>query len=82
MRTATKKIEAFAQLKMVIRTSFGEAVFTASRVVHDPDSKAVAIVDPVLDYGPTSGLFCQFIEVLCCGDEEELAFWAVLSPQA
>ncbi|WP_204244771.1 MBL fold metallo-hydrolase [Parasphingorhabdus marina] len=40
---------------MVIRTFFDEATFTASHVVHDPASRLAAIIDPVLDYDPSSG---------------------------
>lgn len=39
----------------VIRTFFDEATFTASHVVHDPDTKAAAIIDSVLDYEAASG---------------------------
>ncbi|GAA08027.1 MBL fold metallo-hydrolase [Acetobacter tropicalis] len=41
--------------KPVIRTFFDEATFTASHVVHDPDTKAAAIIDSVLDYDAASG---------------------------
>lgn len=41
--------------KPVIRTFFDEATFTASHVVHDPDTKAAAIIDSVLDYEAASG---------------------------
>ncbi len=34
---------------------FDEATFTVSYVVGDPESKACAVVDPVLDYEPVSG---------------------------
>ncbi|KAA8390712.1 MBL fold metallo-hydrolase [Acetobacter tropicalis] len=41
--------------KPVIRTFFDEATFTASHVVHDPNTKAAAIIDSVLDYEASSG---------------------------
>ncbi|MCG4258596.1 MBL fold metallo-hydrolase [Acetobacter senegalensis] len=41
--------------KPVIRTFFDETTFTASHVVHDPDTKAAAIIDSVLDYEAASG---------------------------
>jgi glyoxylase-like metal-dependent hydrolase (beta-lactamase superfamily II) len=39
----------------VVKTFFDEATFTASHVVHDPQTKACAIVDSVLDYDPAAG---------------------------
>lgn len=47
--------ERGADPKPVIRTFFDEATFTASHVVHDPDTKAAAIIDSVLDYEAASG---------------------------
>ena len=38
-----------------VRSFFDEATFTASHVVHDPATRAAAIVDSVLDYDPASG---------------------------
>jgi glyoxylase-like metal-dependent hydrolase (beta-lactamase superfamily II) len=35
-----------------VRAFFDPATFTVSYVVHDPASKAAAIIDPVLDYNP------------------------------
>ncbi len=37
-----------------IRAFFDEATFTASYVVHDPATRAAAIIDPVLDYDPAA----------------------------
>jgi glyoxylase-like metal-dependent hydrolase (beta-lactamase superfamily II) len=39
----------------IIKSFFDEATFTASYVVHDPESKRAAIIDSVLDYEPASG---------------------------
>ncbi len=39
----------------VVRTFFDEATFTASYVVHDPVTRAAAIIDSVLDFDPASG---------------------------
>jgi glyoxylase-like metal-dependent hydrolase (beta-lactamase superfamily II) len=38
-----------------IRTFFDEATYTATHVVWDPDSKAAAIIDSVLDFDAASG---------------------------
>ena len=38
-----------------VRSFFDEVTFTASHVVHDPATRAAAIVDSVLDYDPASG---------------------------
>lgn len=39
----------------VVRAFFDEPTFTASYVVHDPATRAAAIVDSVLDFDPASG---------------------------
>ena len=39
----------------VVHTFFDEATFTATHVVYDPENRAAAIIDPVLDYDPASG---------------------------
>ena len=39
----------------VVRAFFDEATFTASYVVHDPATRAAAIIDSVLDFDPSSG---------------------------
>lgn len=44
--------------KPVVKTFFDEATFTASHVVHDPETKAAAVVDSVLDYDAASGRTC------------------------
>jgi glyoxylase-like metal-dependent hydrolase (beta-lactamase superfamily II) len=38
-----------------ITTFFDEATFTASHVVHDPATRAAAVIDSVMDYDPASG---------------------------
>ena len=38
-----------------IQTFFDPATFTASYLIHDPATRAAAIIDPVLDYDPRSG---------------------------
>jgi glyoxylase-like metal-dependent hydrolase (beta-lactamase superfamily II) len=39
----------------VVRSFFDEPTFTASYVVHDPATRAAAIIDSVLDFDPASG---------------------------
>jgi glyoxylase-like metal-dependent hydrolase (beta-lactamase superfamily II) len=39
----------------IVRTFFDEATFTASHVVHDPQTRAAAVIDSVMDYDPASG---------------------------
>lgn len=39
----------------VVQAFFDEATFTVSYVVSDPETKACAIIDSVLDYDPSSG---------------------------
>lgn len=39
----------------VVRTFFDEPTFTASHVVHDPETRRAAIIDPVLDFDQPSG---------------------------
>lgn len=39
----------------VVRTFFDEATFTATHVVHDPATRAAAIIDSVLDFDQPSG---------------------------
>lgn len=39
----------------VVRTFFDAATYTATHVVHDPASRAAAVIDPVLDYDPAAG---------------------------
>nr|WP_025825962.1 MBL fold metallo-hydrolase [Acetobacter persici] len=41
--------------KPIVKTFFDEATFTASHVVHDPETKAAAVVDSILDYDAASG---------------------------
>ena len=39
----------------VVKTFFDEATFTATHVIHDPDSLSAAIVDSVMDFDQPSG---------------------------
>lgn len=39
----------------VVKTFFDEKTFTASHVVHDPQTLTAAVIDSVLDYDPASG---------------------------
>jgi len=41
--------------RLIVRTFFDEATFTASHVVHDPHTRAAAVIDSVMDYDPASG---------------------------
>lgn len=50
---------ADATLRPQVKAFFDEATFTVSYVVRDPDSKACAIIDSVLDYDPASGRTSQ-----------------------
>lgn len=40
--------------RAIVRSFFDEATFTVSHVVHDPATRAAAIIDSVLDYDPAS----------------------------
>lgn len=40
--------------RAIVRSFFDEATFTASHVVHDPESRIAAIIDSVLDFDPAS----------------------------
>ncbi len=42
-------------LRPQVKAFFDEATFTVSYVVRDPNSKACAVIDSVLDYDPASG---------------------------
>ncbi|MCJ2188669.1 MBL fold metallo-hydrolase [Novosphingobium beihaiensis] len=55
--TATAQIEAAMAAKRgpVVRTFFDEATFTATHVVHDPETKRAAVIDSVLDFDQPSG---------------------------
>lgn len=46
---------AEASRRPVVKSFFDEATFTVSHVVRDPNSRACAIIDSVLDYDPASG---------------------------
>jgi glyoxylase-like metal-dependent hydrolase (beta-lactamase superfamily II) len=41
--------------KPAVKSFFDEATFTASHVVHDPDTRAAAVIDSVMDYDAASG---------------------------
>lgn len=58
LATATaliEKAEREPTLRPVVKTFFDETTFTASHVVHDPHTKAAAVIDSVLDYDAASG---------------------------
>ncbi len=46
---------ADAKRRPIVTSFFDEATFTISHLVRDPQSKACAIIDSVLDYDPASG---------------------------
>ncbi|GBR47123.1 MBL fold metallo-hydrolase [Acetobacter pomorum] len=55
---ATQQILMAAQhpeQQPVVKTFFDEKTFTASHVVHDPQTLIAAVIDSVLDYDPASG---------------------------
>jgi glyoxylase-like metal-dependent hydrolase (beta-lactamase superfamily II) len=43
-------------VKPVIRAFFDEATNTVSYLVADPETRRAAVIDPVLDYDPKSGV--------------------------
>jgi glyoxylase-like metal-dependent hydrolase (beta-lactamase superfamily II) len=55
--TAAARIEAARASGRVpvVRTFFDEATFTATHVVHDPETKRAAVIDSVLDFDQPSG---------------------------
>lgn len=56
--TATQQILTAVQhpeQRPVVKTFFDEKTFTASHVVHDPQTLTAAVIDSVLDYDPASG---------------------------
>ncbi|GCD75914.1 metallo-beta-lactamase [Acetobacter pasteurianus NBRC 3299] len=56
--TATQQILMAVQhpeQRPVVKTFFDEKTFTASHVVHDPQTLTAAVIDSVLDYDPASG---------------------------
>ena len=55
LRRAASQIAAAHGGMPVIRTFFDEATFTATHVVHDPETLQAAVIDSVLDYDPASG---------------------------
>ena len=55
LRRAASQIAATNGSKPAIKTFFDEATFTATHVVHDPETLQAAVIDSVLDYDPASG---------------------------
>ncbi|MCC6926701.1 MBL fold metallo-hydrolase [Novosphingobium sp.] len=57
LETAISQIQAAraAGPLPVVRTFFDEPTFTATHVVHDPESGRAAVIDPVLDFDQPSG---------------------------
>lgn len=57
IEAAKAQIEAAraAAAKPVIRTFFDEPTFTATHVVHDPETRRAAIIDSVMDFDPAAG---------------------------
>jgi glyoxylase-like metal-dependent hydrolase (beta-lactamase superfamily II) len=57
VETAITQINAAraAERLPVVRTFFDEATFTATHVVHDPETKRAAVIDSVLDFDQASG---------------------------
>lgn len=57
IETAAAQITAALASKRlpVVRTFFDEATFTATHVVHDPETKRAAVIDSVLDFDQPSG---------------------------
>lgn len=55
IQKASRQIAAAQAGVPVIRTFFDEPTFTATHVVHDPETMKAAIIDSVLDYDPASG---------------------------
>lgn len=43
----------------VVRTFFDEPTFTATHVVHDPETLEAAVIDSVMGYDPVSGRTCH-----------------------
>lgn len=42
-------------MQAAVKAFFDEATYTVSYVVYDPDARQAAVIDPVLDYDPSSG---------------------------
>jgi glyoxylase-like metal-dependent hydrolase (beta-lactamase superfamily II) len=57
IETARDQVNAAIAAKRlpVVRTFFDEATFTATHVVHDPETKRAAAIDSVLDFDQPSG---------------------------
>ncbi|WOK35845.1 MBL fold metallo-hydrolase [Sphingomonas sp. C3-2] len=55
LQQAATQIEESGTASPVIRAFFDEDSFTASYVVHDPETRRAAIIDSVLDYDPAAG---------------------------
>ena len=55
---ATSQVEGVLRgglIKPVVTTFFDEPTFTATHVVHDPETRAAAIIDSVLDFDQAAG---------------------------
>lgn len=57
IETAIQQVDAALANKRlpVVRTFFDEATFTATHVVHDPETMRAAVIDSVLDFDQPSG---------------------------
>lgn len=58
LKQAREQIEAIVRGEArapVVETFFDEPTFTATHVVHDPETKAAAIIDSVMDFDQPSG---------------------------
>lgn len=57
IETAIQQVDAALASKRlpVVRTFFDEATFTATHVVHDPETMRAAVIDSVLDFDQPSG---------------------------
>lgn len=54
-RSQVERVRADAALRPVIKGFFDHDTFTVTYVVHDPATHEAAVIDPVLDFDPSSG---------------------------
>jgi glyoxylase-like metal-dependent hydrolase (beta-lactamase superfamily II) len=82
IQRAKAQIEAGHQ--PVVKAFFDEVTFTASYVVHDPETKHAAIIDSVLDYDPASGRTASASAdaLVAYADEEQLTLDWLLETHA
>lgn len=68
----------------VVKTFFDEATFTATHVVHDPQSKAAAVIDSVMDFDQPSGRtsFASADKLIAYVREEQLDVQWILETHA